>query len=138
MFGGKRLTAKVVGKTVAETLSSPAALRQGVTGGRRFPPFQRLSVELFAVNEKICRLRPVEEDAGAWTAEKKTAAAIHQEMARGVDQFLRHVFAERRRNGGTDLEAGETALRSSLHRAEPPPHGVTHVVPPSAVMVCTI
>jgi len=36
-----------------------------------FRRFQRLSAELIAVNEKICRLRPVEEEAGMWTAEEK-------------------------------------------------------------------
>ena len=48
---------------------------------------------------------------------KKTAAAIHQEIAREVDQLLGRVFAQRRNNGRTDLEAVETALRSALHQA---------------------
>ena len=66
-----RLTAKVEGKTVAETLSSPAALRKAQREVDEFRRFQRLSAELTAVNEKICRLRPVEEEAGTWTAEEK-------------------------------------------------------------------
>jgi hypothetical protein len=66
-----RLTAKVDGKTVAETLSSPAALRKAQREVDEFRCFQRLSAELIAVNEKICRLRPVEEEAGTWTAEEK-------------------------------------------------------------------
>ena len=65
-----RLTAKVNGKTVAETLSSPATLRKAQQEVEGFRRFQRLSAELIAVNEKICRLRPVEE-AGSWTAEEK-------------------------------------------------------------------
>ena len=65
-----RLTAKVNGKTVAETLNSPAALRKAQGEVEEFRRFQRLSAELIAVNEKICRLRPVEE-AGTWTAEEK-------------------------------------------------------------------
>ncbi len=48
---------------------------------------------------------------------KKTAATLHQEMAREIDQLLGRVFAQRRKNGRTDLEAVETALRSALHRA---------------------
>jgi hypothetical protein len=48
---------------------------------------------------------------------KKTAAVLHQEMAREIDQLLGRVFAQRRKNGRTDLEAVETALRSALHRA---------------------
>lgn len=66
-----RLTAKVGGKTVAETLSSPAALRKAQREVDEFRRFQRLRAELIAVNEKICRLRPVEEEAGTWTAEEK-------------------------------------------------------------------
>jgi hypothetical protein len=38
-------------------------------------------------------------------------------MAREIDQLLGRVFAQRRQNGRTDLEAVETALRSALHRA---------------------
>lgn len=66
-----RLTAKVDGKTVAETLSSPAALRKAQREVDEFRRFQKLSAELTTVNEKICRLRPIEEEAGAWTAEEK-------------------------------------------------------------------
>jgi hypothetical protein len=65
-----RLTAKVKGKTVAETLSTPAALRKAQREVEEFRRFQRLSAELIAVNEKICRLRPLEE-TGTWTAEEK-------------------------------------------------------------------
>src|SRR5438094_1148285 len=80
-----RLTAKVNGKTVAETLSSPAALRKAQREVEEFRRFQRLSAELIAVNEKICRRRPVEEEAGAGRPRKKTAAAIHQEVAREIN-----------------------------------------------------
>ena len=66
-----RLTAKVGGKTVAETLRSPAALRKAQREVDEFRRFQRLSAELIAVNGKICRPRPVEEEAGTWTAEEK-------------------------------------------------------------------
>ena len=38
-------------------------------------------------------------------------------MAREIDQLLGRVFAQRRQNGRTDLEAVETTLRSALHRA---------------------
>jgi hypothetical protein len=48
---------------------------------------------------------------------KKTAAAIHQEMAREIDQLLGRIFAQRRQEARTDLEAVETALRSALHQA---------------------
>jgi hypothetical protein len=50
-------------------------------------------------------------------AGKKTAAAIHQEVTREVNQLLQRVFTQRRQDGQTDLEAVETALRTALHRA---------------------
>jgi hypothetical protein len=48
---------------------------------------------------------------------KKTAAAIHQEVAREVNQLLGRIFAQRRKSGRTDLEAVESALRAALHQA---------------------
>lgn len=38
-------------------------------------------------------------------------------MAREVNQLLHQVFAQRRKDGRTDLEAVETALRGALHQA---------------------
>ena len=38
-------------------------------------------------------------------------------MAREVNRFLNRVFAQRRKNGRTDLEAVESALRAALHQA---------------------
>ncbi|PYU80108.1 MAG: hypothetical protein DMG50_21320 [Acidobacteria bacterium] len=38
-------------------------------------------------------------------------------MTREVNQFLSRVFAQRRRDGRTDLEAVESALRAALHQA---------------------
>ena len=48
---------------------------------------------------------------------KKTAAAVHQEIAREVSSFLNRVFAEQHKTGRVDLEAVEMALRSTLHQA---------------------
>src|SRR5208282_5323918 len=50
-------------------------------------------------------------------AGKKTAAAIHQEVAREINQLLGRIFAQRHKDGRTDLEAIETAVRSALHQA---------------------
>jgi len=68
-----RLTYKVQGKTVTESLSDPAALckvQQEVAEHHRF---RDLSCALVEVNEKICRLRPVEETP-AVSADKKNRA----------------------------------------------------------------
>ncbi len=56
-----RLTKKVNGKTVSETFSSPAQRRKAQREVEAFHRFRELSRELLDVNEKICRLRPVEE-----------------------------------------------------------------------------
>lgn len=56
-----RLTRKTQGKTVSESFSSPAELRKAQREVEAFHQFRQLSQELLAVNEKICRARPVEE-----------------------------------------------------------------------------
>ena len=66
-----RLTRKVKGKTVAETLSSPAALRKAQREVGEFRKFQQLSAQLVEVNEAICPQRPMEEEGALWGAEKK-------------------------------------------------------------------
>jgi hypothetical protein len=65
-----RLTRRVAGKTVTETFPNPADLRKAQQEVAEFRRFQKLSEELVAINERICKLRPVEEDGG-WTAQKK-------------------------------------------------------------------
>lgn len=66
-----RLTRKVDGKTVAESFPSPAAFRKARAEIDEYQRFQRLSTQLVAVNEKICRSRPLEEESSSWTAEEK-------------------------------------------------------------------
>lgn len=66
-----RLTRKIGGKTVTESFSSPTAFRKAQREIQEFHRFQNLSAELVAVNEKICRLRPVEEEQQGWTAQEK-------------------------------------------------------------------
>ena len=48
---------------------------------------------------------------------KKTAAAVHQEITRELDNLLPRIFAERRKVGDLDLEAVELAFRTALHSA---------------------
>lgn len=66
-----RVLRKVKGKSVAESFSTPLAFRQVARQIAEFHRFQRLVAELTAVNEQICRLRPVEPDATGWTEEEK-------------------------------------------------------------------
>jgi hypothetical protein len=51
----------VDGKTVSETFSLPTELRKAQREVEAFHRFRELSRQLLELNEKICRLRPVEE-----------------------------------------------------------------------------
>ena len=53
-----RLTYKVPGKTVSETLPTSAAVRKAKTEVAEFRNFERIRREFVEVNTKICRLRP--------------------------------------------------------------------------------
>ncbi|MFN0167457.1 MAG: DUF6788 family protein [Bryobacteraceae bacterium] len=78
-----RLTRKVAGRTVAETISSPASLQKAKTEIAEFQHFRQLSAELTAVNEKICRLRPVEQAPVPWSAEEKKRVLQSISRSRG-------------------------------------------------------
>lgn len=64
-----RLTHKVQGKTISESLPSSSAVRKAEREIAEFRRFQQLSHSFVQVNERICRLRPVEETLT--TEEKK-------------------------------------------------------------------
>ncbi len=66
-----RLLRKVKGKSVAESFATPAAFRKAAQEVTEFHRFQELTAELTAVNEQICRLRPVESDEAGWTETEK-------------------------------------------------------------------
>jgi hypothetical protein len=66
-----RLTRRVAGKTVTETFPNPTALRKAQQEVAEFHRFQKLGQDLVAVNEKICRLRPVPSQRGNWTEQEK-------------------------------------------------------------------
>jgi uncharacterized protein DUF6788 len=56
-----RLTRKVNSKTISETFSSAAELQKAQREVEAFHRFRELSRQLLEVNEKICRIRPVED-----------------------------------------------------------------------------
>ena len=66
-----RLSRRVAGKTVTETFPNPTALRKAQQEIGEFHRFQKLSQDLVTLNEKICRLRPVELRRGGWTEQEK-------------------------------------------------------------------
>ena len=57
-----RLTYKVQGKTMSEALPTPAAVRKAEQEIAEFRKYQELTRIFVEINEKICRLRPVEEE----------------------------------------------------------------------------
>lgn len=56
-----RLTYKLNGKTVSESFASAAAQRKAEREIDAFRGWQQLSRSFIEVNERICRLRPVEQ-----------------------------------------------------------------------------
>jgi hypothetical protein len=64
----------------------------------------------------IVAIRGPNFDALKQEGRNLTAAAFHQEIARGVNQLLGRIFAQRRNGSSTDLEAIESALRAVLHQ----------------------
>lgn len=66
-----RLLRKVQGKSMAESFPSPASFHKAQREVAEFHRLQSLHAELIAINEQICRLRPVEPDARGWTAQEK-------------------------------------------------------------------
>jgi hypothetical protein len=88
-------------------------VRKGEREIAEFRDYQRLGRELVEVNEKICRLRPVEETL---TEQEKKRRPSQQEVASEVEQLLRTIFTGVRKTGHVDLEAVEM-LRSTMRQA---------------------
>jgi hypothetical protein len=65
-----RLTRKVDGKTITQTLATPASLAKAQREVAEYHRFRELGSQLLDVNEQICGLRPV-EDAPLSPQEKK-------------------------------------------------------------------
>ena len=57
-----RLTYKVGGKSVSESLPSAAAMRKTEREVAEFRKYQQLRREFVEANAEICRLRPIEEE----------------------------------------------------------------------------
>ena len=57
-----RLTYKVDGKTVSESLPTPAAIHKAEREVAEFRRFQQLTREFVETNAEICQLRPTEDE----------------------------------------------------------------------------
>ncbi|HUD98248.1 MAG TPA: DUF6788 family protein [Bryobacteraceae bacterium] len=66
-----RLTRKVDGKTVTESFPSLARLAKAQREVAECERFRELGDQLLEVNEQICRLRPVEEEAPSAQGKKR-------------------------------------------------------------------
>jgi hypothetical protein len=66
-----RLTYKAEGKTISEALPTPAAVRKAEQEIAEFRNFQQLSRTFVEINEKICWLRPVEEQPSSEQEKKR-------------------------------------------------------------------
>ena len=66
-----RLSRKVNGKTVNESFPTPAALRKTQREVAEYQRWQQLGQDLVALNQKICALRPIEEERSDWTPQEK-------------------------------------------------------------------
>jgi hypothetical protein len=67
-----RLTYKVDGKTVTESLPSPAALAKAEREVAEFRNYRQLSQQFVEVNTQICELRPMTEARPSAQEKKRT------------------------------------------------------------------
>jgi hypothetical protein len=77
-----RLTRKVDGKTVTETLSSPASLAKAQREVAECHRFRELGDQLLDVNEQICALRPVGEAAPSAQEKKRPKRSKRKSQAK--------------------------------------------------------
>ena len=77
-----RLTYKVQGKTISEALPTPASVRKAEREIAEFRRFQELSRSFLEVNEKICRLRPAEEQPMSEQEKKRPRRSSRKSRAK--------------------------------------------------------
>lgn len=77
-----RLTYKLDGKTVTESLPTSAAVAKAQREISEFRKFQQLSREFLEVNTQICRARPVEEPALSAREKKRLRRSARRSPAK--------------------------------------------------------
>lgn len=77
-----QLTQKVNGKTVTQSLPSPAAVRKAQAEIAEYRHFVALTDELVNVNRQICRLRPAEQAAQAAQEKKQRRSSSKKSPAK--------------------------------------------------------
>lgn len=77
-----RLTFKVNGKTVSESLPTPAALHKAEREVAEFRKFQQLSREFVEANTELCRLRPTEDEPPTDQEKKRSKRSAKKSRAK--------------------------------------------------------
>ena len=77
-----RLTYKVGGKTISESLPTPAAIHQAEREVAEFRNFQRLSHEFVETSAAICRLRPSEDEPQTAQEKKRPKRSARKSRAK--------------------------------------------------------
>lgn len=77
-----RLTYKVAGKSVSESLPTPAAIHKAEREVAEFRKFQQLSREFVETNAEICRLRPTDDESSTDQEKKRRKRSARRSRAK--------------------------------------------------------
>jgi hypothetical protein len=77
-----RLTYKVDGKSVSQSLPTPAAIHKAEREVAEFRKFQQLSREFVDTNAEICRLRPTEDEPSTGQEKKRRKRSARRSRVR--------------------------------------------------------
>jgi hypothetical protein len=77
-----RLTYKVDGKTVSESLPTPAAIHKAEREVAEFRRFQQLTREFVETNAEICQLRPTEDEPQTDQEKKRQRRSARKSRAK--------------------------------------------------------
>ena len=77
-----RLTYKVDGKTVSESLPTPAAIHKAEREVAEFRKFRQLTREFVETNAEICQLRPIEDEPQTDQEKKRQRRSARKSRAK--------------------------------------------------------
>jgi hypothetical protein len=77
-----RLTYKIDGKSVSESLPTPAAIHKAEREVAEFRKFQQLSREFVDTNAEICRLRPTNDEPSTDQEKKRRKRSVRRSRAK--------------------------------------------------------
>lgn len=77
-----RITYKVEGKTVSQSLTNPAALAKAEREVAEFRNYQQISQQFVEVNTRICELRPVVETTPSAQEKKRSKRSSRKSPAK--------------------------------------------------------